>query len=205
MKYCAFWFAPKGKLEAKAKKALYGKTATRQTQSSVVFLPGGKTWTGTANGQIYVWQGQNLAKVIKEAHRGQVYSMCVNEEFVCTGGRDGKVRLWSHQGEPAGDVLQASAPSQFPRQPGGINSVCFRAATGGAVVAGSRRGEVLALELQQPAAEAVKVLQDSHFEGECWALSIHPVRVQNDFSSPQRARSQAAADQRSTCCDTRQR
>jgi hypothetical protein len=78
---------------------------------------------------------------------------------------------------------QASAPSQFPRQPAGINACCFRAHTGAALVCGSRRGEVLAVEVDVEAGGtadspslrgARRVLQQAHCEGECWALSIHP-------------------------------
>jgi hypothetical protein len=50
-------------------------------------------------------------------------------------------------------------------------------------VCGSRRGEVLAVEVDVEAGGtadspslrgARRVLQQAHCEGECWALSIHP-------------------------------
>jgi len=50
--------------------------------------------TGCANGQLYVWSGTKVRRVVP-AHRGMVSTMqVVGEEKMVTGSRDGSIKIW---------------------------------------------------------------------------------------------------------------
>ena len=50
--------------------------------------------TGCANGQLYVWSGTKVRRVVP-AHRGMVSTMqVVGEEKMVTGSRDGTIKIW---------------------------------------------------------------------------------------------------------------
>jgi len=50
--------------------------------------------TGCANGQLYVWNGSKVRRVVP-AHRGMVSTMqTVGTEKMVTGSRDGTIKIW---------------------------------------------------------------------------------------------------------------
>ena len=72
-------------------KGMFDRTAKVQPQCSACTL-GDALITGTANGQLYVWSGTKVRRVVP-AHRGMVSSMqVVGTEKMVTGSRDGKKR-----------------------------------------------------------------------------------------------------------------
>lgn len=65
--------------------------------------------SGTANGDVYVWNGNNLVKAKKRVHDGPVFSVSVSDEYVVTGGRDGSVRVFDHRLNDVATVQLSSA------------------------------------------------------------------------------------------------
>ena len=65
------------------------------------------TFTGSINGDVYVWKGSILSRVVSRAHSGPVFAMftCLEDGLIVSagkemsGGRDvegaGEVKLWS--------------------------------------------------------------------------------------------------------------
>jgi hypothetical protein len=51
-------------------------------------------YTGTMNGQIYVWKGNQLEEMIPGAHEGVIYCMIPYENGFITAGKDGRIRTW---------------------------------------------------------------------------------------------------------------
>ncbi|KAI0227896.1 Echinoderm microtubule-associated protein-like 6 [Lamellibrachia satsuma] len=125
------------------------------------------TYAGTLSGDVYVWKGRNLQKVIQGAHQGGIYTMdCADEGYV-TGAKDGMIRLWDTDFKPISkiDLTQASDGYQGLS----IRSVCWR---GDRVLVGTQDSEVFEVavsERQKP-----RCLIQGHAEGELWALDVHP-------------------------------
>ena len=74
-------------------RGMFDRTAKIQPQCSACTL-GDALITGCANGQLYVWSGNKVRRVVP-AHRGMISSMqVVGTEKMVTGSRDGTVKVW---------------------------------------------------------------------------------------------------------------
>ncbi|KAF0683188.1 Aste57867_24752 [Aphanomyces stellatus] len=82
-----------------AKPGVLGKKAKMQTLVSVAAISDKLVLSGSVRGEIWLWEGRNVIKVIF-AHSAAVNVLHVFAGGVVSGGKDGKIRLWSKRMEP---------------------------------------------------------------------------------------------------------
>jgi len=91
-----FWVMEGGYLIGR--RGVYGKIGASSTILSIAFHPDGSTLTGTQTGTIYQWAfgGEQCLQKYEIVHQGPVHDIFVNDEYVVTGGKDGKVHFHTH-------------------------------------------------------------------------------------------------------------
>ncbi|KAH9157942.1 hypothetical protein AeRB84_000261 [Aphanomyces euteiches] len=82
-----------------SKPGVLGKKAKMQTLVSVASITEKLVISGTVRGEIWLWEGRNVIKIIF-AHSAAVNVLHIFSGGVVSGGKDGKVRLWSKRMEP---------------------------------------------------------------------------------------------------------
>ncbi|XP_006816118.2 echinoderm microtubule-associated protein-like 6 [Saccoglossus kowalevskii] len=92
VKHIKFWTLCGNSLTAK--KGVFGKVGELQTILCLAFAQDDITYSGTLNGDIYVWKANNLQRSIQGAHSGSIYTINASDDGYSTGGKDGYVRLW---------------------------------------------------------------------------------------------------------------
>ena len=95
VKHVKFWVMEGGYLVGK--RGVYGRLGAVSTVLSIAFHPDGSTLTGTQGGAVYQWAqgGEVCVQKFDAVHQGPVHDLFVNEEYVITGGKDGKVRFFT--------------------------------------------------------------------------------------------------------------
>eukprot|EP00736_Rhodelphis_marinus_P002340 Rmarinus@m.17215 len=93
VKHIKFWHLGEGS-DLRNKAGTFGK-AKIQDIMSVSFAPNGDTFTGTTNGDIYIWSGGACVQSMK-AHVRDVRCLVLraNNKVLLSGGGDGKVISW---------------------------------------------------------------------------------------------------------------
>ena len=121
-------------------------------------------YSGTAKGDIFVWQGVDLRKVIKGHHqvsakfrytivRGVLWYVCMLQKAVnsihayggegfASGSSDGSVCLWDSNFSFVTKIDLAVAPSGYPELQ--IRSVCWK---GEKMLAGTRDSEIFEISI----------------------------------------------------------
>ena len=96
VKHVKFWVMEGGYLIGR--RGVYGKIGASSTILSIAFHPDGSTLTGTQTGTIYQWAfgGEQCLQKYEIVHQGPVHDIFVNDEYVVTGGKDGKVHFHTH-------------------------------------------------------------------------------------------------------------
>lgn len=51
-------------------------------------------WSGTLQGEIYMFRGNRLFAV-KKAHSGHITALATGPEYMVSGGKDGNVHFWT--------------------------------------------------------------------------------------------------------------
>jgi hypothetical protein len=114
-----FWDIP----SKTKKKGLFGRAVGVKLQSLLALAPldrGVQIASGTATGHIYAWQGRNCIKAVK-AHEAMTAALFSCSAGLVSGGKDGKVKLWSFALEPRGSFDIAVFGSLVPS----VRSVCW--------------------------------------------------------------------------------
>ena len=64
---------------------------------SIAFHTDGSTLTGTQGGIIYQWAdgGEQCIQKFEALHQGPVHDIFVNDDYILTGGKDGKVNFFT--------------------------------------------------------------------------------------------------------------
>ena len=70
VKHIKFWKLCGNALTAK--KGIFGKVGEIQTMLCLGFGPDDVTFSGTLGGDVYVWKGTQLSRVVQDAHRVSV-------------------------------------------------------------------------------------------------------------------------------------
>lgn len=153
VKHIKFWSVSPGQLRARR-----GVTGSKGEIVSMVGLgfKGKFCLSGTASGDLYVWNGNRLAKNIKGIHEGPIFAVNSDADHLYTGGRDGVMQILDARGNPVGKV-QFSAP---------VRSV---ESDGSKILVGTLNG---ILETDQECSEPTQII-DAH-SGELWGLATHP-------------------------------
>lgn len=141
-----------------ANKGIFGSKGTIQSIMCLAYTPAGAAVTGAFNGDVYVWQGNNISAVVPKAHQGAVLAIAVGDSgTVYTGGNDGKVKAWDDQKETWSVDLKAH---------GAVRSVSAR---GGNVVVGTAKGKIVYID---GATRVPTVVMTGHWLEETWGLAL---------------------------------
>ena len=93
MRHLRFWTVRGSELCAT--KPHYGSVAPPQTMLSVAFGGAHVTYTGSLQGDVYVWRAHRLQRVVTRAHSGPIFCMYNSASAIVSGGKDGKVMALS--------------------------------------------------------------------------------------------------------------
>jgi microtubule-associated protein-like 6 len=93
VKHIKFWSLNKETGRLQTRKGIFGSKGKLQTILCIAFGPDGTTYTGTFDGSVYVWKGNELAASF-QAHNGPCLAIATTKEGTVTGGKDGKLCVW---------------------------------------------------------------------------------------------------------------
>jgi len=162
-KHVKFW-TMKGR-NLKSKKGIFGKLGKIQTVLSIGFA-GGKTVTGTASGHLYVWEGRSVVQAI-DAHTGSVNALSSCSGGIASGGKDGKIKLWTSDMRP-----KCSFEVGVSRNPS-VRSICWNPAVG-KVLVGTRASEIYEYNDSDGVCQRGAPLAQAHYSGQLWGLATKP-------------------------------
>jgi WD40 repeat protein/Ca2+-binding EF-hand superfamily protein len=148
-------------------KANFGRAGKVQPQICAAVL-GEALVSGTACGQIYVWEDSHVHKIVP-AHRAMISAMQVVDRLkMVTGSRDGTIKVWDHTLEcmRTFDAKQMAAGCLKPQ----IRGVCFNPKLS-RIVFGTYSSDIY--EICFDSGSCTK-LSEAHFVGEAWGLAAHP-------------------------------
>jgi microtubule-associated protein-like 6 len=162
-KHVKFW-TMKGR-NLKVKKGIFGKMGKIQTNLSIGFA-GGKTVTGTASGDLYVWEGRTVVQVIA-AHGSSVNALSSCANGIASGGKDGKIKLWTPELR-----LKCTFEVGVSRN-SSIRSICWNP-DNGKVLVGTRASEIYEYNDSDGFCQRGAPLAQAHYDGELWGLATKP-------------------------------
>lgn len=128
-------------------------------------------WAGTAKGTIFMFNAPGARPIRKiKAHTGAVYALAPTERgSVASGGRDGKISLWSSRGKAHSSHIVTAAASG--KHPGGV---CALSWYGEDLFVGTNRGEVLLVQNVMTGKADTQMVTEGHYDGEVWAVCPYP-------------------------------
>uniref|UniRef100_H2YU30 Anaphase-promoting complex subunit 4 WD40 domain-containing protein n=1 Tax=Ciona savignyi TaxID=51511 RepID=H2YU30_CIOSA len=165
VKHIKFWALCGNSLTAK--RGVFGKVADQQTVLCVSCADGHLTYSGTLNGDVYIWRDNNLERVVSSAHNGGVFTLHKSTDGYATGSRDGCVKLWDTSFNPLTTINFKD--SSYGYKGVSIRSVCW---SSDRILIGTQNSEVFEILVRDR--ENPTPLTQGHSEGELWGLSVHP-------------------------------
>jgi microtubule-associated protein-like 6 len=166
-----FWSVNKN---MKATKALLGKRGLLQPFYCVAFNDGSPV-VGCNDGHLYTFKGRALLHAIK-AHDGAVTAICWKDDTICTGGKDGKVKLWNKELDNTQEFDVTSIGSSLKSA---ISSVCI-SPDGKRIAVGTEGSEIYELDATTGKCineDALPLIQ-GHYEKELWGMAVNPVTLE---------------------------
>ena len=150
----------------KPKKASFGALGKWQNFYAAAFTGGDTTVVGTQKGQLYVFKGTKLAKVVPTAHAGKVNAVfCLQEHNVLlSGGDDGVVRFW--KADDLSPLHQIRINSAMSGEAAPINSITTDVKSKALV--GTKCGEIWEIS------DEARLMVEAHGKGELWGVALHP-------------------------------
>ncbi|GMH99995.1 hypothetical protein TrVE_jg4710 [Triparma verrucosa] len=152
-------------------RGLFGNVA--KVQPMLCGAPLAKKFvTGTVSGHLYVWSGRKLEKIVRAHERGiNAIHSCAGG--LCTGGKDGFVKLWATNLEHLKryDLNEASVPPLDV----GVRSVFAGLDVTGTVITkilvGTKSSEIYEIAMKSG---SMLQLHEGHYANEVWGLAMHP-------------------------------
>lgn len=172
------------------------------TVLSLAFLPDGCTFGGTAKGDVYKYEegGVRAVRRFPALHHGPIHDMAFTGKALVTGGKDGKVKLWSVFMQPmftvdvskvAGGLLDDhSAPRSYTQGRAPSIRALAPSADGRKLAVGTASSEIFEIDITSEAkAESKATLpMQGHAAamdpktgkegGDVWGLAVHPSQPQ---------------------------
>ena len=150
------------------RRAAFGRRARRQPTLCLARC-GDVVLSGQASGHLYVWHGRNCVQAF-QAHRGSLNAVYVGKYGVLTGGKDGKVRQWSHTLNP-GASFDLSELGMHPT----IRSVCL-SNDGTRLLVGTGGNEIYELSAVDGSDALGGPVTTSHFGRAMCSVACHPLK-----------------------------
>jgi microtubule-associated protein-like 6 len=122
----------------------------------------GKCYTGTLNGEVYIWEDNKLVRVEK-AHKGPVYAVNPFEGGFLTGGKDGILKVWNKDFKLLHNI---------PMGKYNLRSLDWDK---GKILVGTKSSEIFEITYSGENSQA-QLLIEGHGEGELWGLGVHPTK-----------------------------
>jgi microtubule-associated protein-like 6 len=154
------------------KRAVIGQKGVNQAFMCAGYANSGAV-VGTADGHLYAFQGRTLDQAIK-AHGAAVSALYTYAGGLCSGGKDGKVKLWSSDLEPAAEFDISSLGSCFKPK---VRSVCL-SSDFSKILVGTRGSEILEISATDGSDVNNGVLLQGHCADMVWGLAVHPTKPQ---------------------------
>ncbi|KAL3658491.1 hypothetical protein V7S43_016623 [Phytophthora oleae] len=152
-----------------------GRKAKVQTILSLAALPGDTQGSGviagTARGQLLVFEGRNCVRVLY-AHAAAVTSLFTFAGGVLSGGKDGKVRVWSRRLEPGAQFDMVALGSSAPR----VRSLVASPDGGAKLLIATAGAEIFEIASSDGANLHFGPVVCGHSAFQLHGLSMHPLR-----------------------------
>jgi microtubule-associated protein-like 6 len=151
------------------KRGLLGKKGKYQPLLCIGWA-GSSPIIGTADGHLYRFQGRQLQVAIP-AHERSVNALYTCNEGLCSGGKDGMVRLWTTSLECTVEVDMAVLGAFNPC----VRSVCWNPDSN-KILIGTRGSEIFEVSASDGSnLHGTSPLLQGHCAYELWGLAIHPI------------------------------
>jgi len=149
----------------KGKKGLLGK-ASPEPIMCVGFL-GKNVMTGLSKGNLLVWSGNSVTKIIDKAHEGAINAMFSAKPYekLLTGGNDGIIYSWNTKFEKM-EVFKLKDNNLINSMMPKVRALSEK---DGRILIGTRGSEIIELVGKNPTVHI-----RGHFDGELWGLTTHP-------------------------------
>ena len=100
VKQITFWTLIGNTLQKK--KGIFGQTKNITTMFSLAFctIDQELIYTGTMDGQIFIWKGTELKEIIPAAHESSIFQITKLGDKLFTAGKDGNIRIWNSDLSP---------------------------------------------------------------------------------------------------------
>ncbi|KAF1779681.1 EF-Hand 1, calcium-binding site [Phytophthora cactorum] len=149
-----------------------GRKAKVQTILSLVALPGDSgAIAGTARGQLLLFEGRNCVRVLY-AHAAAVTTLFAFTGGVLSGGKDGKVRIWSRHLEPGAQFDLVALGSSSPR----VRSLVASPDGGAKLLIATAGAEIFEIASSDGANLHFGPVVCGHSAFQLHGLAIHPLR-----------------------------
>eukprot|EP00939_MAST-03C_sp_MAST-3C-sp1_P001727 g1727.t1 len=161
-----------------AQKVFFGKRGPQVVLSSVRF--GRLAVASTLRGDLLVWNvdakgekvSKKTARVVTVEKDVPLYALWATGDRLFVGGKSGTIWIFSDRVANAIRKIEVASMEHFTSALPSIRSVCV---ANDRLLVGTQGGEIIEVCVgpSDDASRAV-VLQESHFHGEVWGLSLHP-------------------------------
>ena len=189
-----FWVMEGGYLVGK--NGVYGRVGHVSTTLSIAFHPDGTTLTGTQGGVVYQWAdgGEECIQKFDFVHNGPINDIMITEDYIITGGKDGKVHYFSLYFEKVFTIEMAKVAQTMTDENGRPicyydgKTLCVRAMfmDGTNLLVGLRSSEIFEFDMSSEDSwlTGQKIITQGHTtsfdsvgrfcDGELWGLATHP-------------------------------
>lgn len=196
-RHIKFWIVENGYLVGK--NGVYGRLGKPSTLLSVAFGEDGSTFTGTQHGTVYQWAdgGEECIQKFDFVHQGPVHDIFVTEDYVITGGGDGKINFCTQYMEKVFTISMSQVAESIIDEHG--KPVCYydgRAPcvrslhlSGVQLLVGTATGELYEFDLSTEDAwkRNRRIITQGHanavnsatlsYSAELWGLDCHPSKA----------------------------
>ena len=162
----------------KKKKGLFGNVKNVTTMFCLAFSEIDKeiVYTGTLNGQIYVWKDSKLKEILPSVHTSSIFQITKFNDGFVTGGKDGVIKTWDakfHEIEniPLMSLMNSNSPDYFLP-----NNLIIRSlnSISNKLLIGTQSSEIYEIDLDKDDL-GIKCFCKGHAQGELWALAASPL------------------------------